>query len=70
MLHENSSLWVCVLGGKYMKNNMQIDNMVPKHGSSNVWRDIVQAKSILFKGFKKWFVTEEELIWLDIWVDD
>lgn len=68
--HENSSLWMLVLRGKYNRHKADIEKFLPKVGSSHVWQSLTKAAPTLFKGMRKRAINGKNIsFWADVWLD-
>ncbi|XVF81675.1 hypothetical protein PTKIN_Ptkin15bG0174300 [Pterospermum kingtungense] len=69
MMTEKEALWVKVVAGKYIHGEPRIDNFHHKQGSSNAWKGIVKANTILSKGTRSLILNgRDTLFWTDKWL--
>ncbi|XVF55710.1 hypothetical protein PTKIN_Ptkin06aG0058800 [Pterospermum kingtungense] len=69
MMTEKGALWVRVVANKYIHGEPRIDNFHHKQGSSNAWKGIMKANTILSTGTRSLILNDRDtLFWIDKWL--
>ena len=68
---KGDSMWTRILASKYVREEINLDKLIKKHGSSNAWRGISSATDLLKRGARiTVYNSQNTLFWRDSWLGD